>query len=83
MMAVIHSMTQWFTHFWKVSDAKAKDFLGLGGFNLIRTEDYERLGGFRQLEVDGPFFGVSNRLANDCTRKQPQDNRIRDAGFAW
>ena len=46
MLALIHSLTHWFTHYWKVSDPEAKDFLGLGGFNLIRAEFIGELSGF-------------------------------------
>ncbi len=51
-LALIHSLTQWFTHFWKVSHSEAKDFLGLGGFNLIRADVYRQLGGFSRLRLE-------------------------------
>jgi glycosyltransferase involved in cell wall biosynthesis len=38
--------------FWKVHDANAKDFVGVGAFNLIRRDVYERIGGFRTLRME-------------------------------
>jgi hypothetical protein len=37
---------------WAVADPKTKDFMGLGPFNLIRREAYERIGTFRALRME-------------------------------
>ena len=37
---------------WKVSDPKAADCMGLGPFNLIRREAYEKIGTFRALRME-------------------------------
>lgn len=37
---------------WKVSDPRAKDFMGLGPFNLIRRSAYEKVGTFRALRME-------------------------------
>jgi hypothetical protein len=52
MMAVVHACTQWATRFWKVSDPATKDFLGLGGFNMIRTQSFPALGGMNPLRME-------------------------------
>ena len=33
-------------------DSRARDFIGVGGFNLIRREVYQRLGGFEALRME-------------------------------
>ncbi len=38
--------------FWKVHDPKAKDFVGVGAFNLIRRDIYDRIGSFRALRME-------------------------------
>jgi glycosyltransferase involved in cell wall biosynthesis len=37
---------------WKVHDPEAKDFVGVGAFNLIRREVYERIGTFAGLRME-------------------------------
>ncbi|MGI9103112.1 MAG: glycosyltransferase [Terriglobales bacterium] len=37
---------------WRVHDPKAKDFIGLGAFNLIRREAYEAVGTFKVLRME-------------------------------
>jgi glycosyltransferase involved in cell wall biosynthesis len=37
---------------WKVADPAAKDFMGLGPFNLIRRSAYETVGGFGALRME-------------------------------
>jgi glycosyltransferase involved in cell wall biosynthesis len=37
---------------WKIEDAKAKDYLGLGPFNLIRRSVYEQIGTARALRME-------------------------------
>ena len=48
----IHACTQWATRFWKVRDSDTKGFLGLGGFNMIRTQSFRALGGMRPLRME-------------------------------
>ena len=52
MMAVVHACTQWATRFWRVSDPDTKDFLGLGGFNMIRTDACQAIGGVASLRME-------------------------------
>jgi hypothetical protein len=37
---------------WKVSDPKAKDHLGVGAFNLMRREAYEKIGTYKALRME-------------------------------
>jgi glycosyltransferase involved in cell wall biosynthesis len=36
---------------WRVADARARDAIGVGGFNLMRVNAYEALGGFEALRM--------------------------------
>ena len=38
--------------YWKIADPKARDFLGVGAFNLLRRSSYEALGGFASLRME-------------------------------
>jgi len=37
---------------WKVHEPRAKDYIGVGAFNMIRREVYEALGGFDALKME-------------------------------
>jgi glycosyltransferase involved in cell wall biosynthesis len=37
---------------WKVSDPKSKDAIGVGAFNLIRREVYERIGTYERMRLE-------------------------------
>jgi glycosyltransferase involved in cell wall biosynthesis len=37
---------------WKVSDPRARDYMGAGGFNMIRREAYAQIGGFATLRME-------------------------------
>jgi len=52
MLAVMNVLGGWTIRLWKVADPRARDFIGVGGFNLIRREVYERLGGFETLRME-------------------------------
>jgi hypothetical protein len=52
MLAAMNFMGQWMVRLWKVQDRRARDFIGVGGFNLVRREVYERLGGFEALKME-------------------------------
>ena len=52
MVAAFSVMGQWSIRPWKVADPRARDFAGLGGFNLVRREVYARLGGFEALRME-------------------------------
>ena len=51
---------------WKMKDPKAKDFIGIGAFNMVRRDVYERVGGFEALRfqvIDDLFFGRNVKRA--------------------
>lgn len=52
MQASIQAMAQWAVRLWKVADPVARDFLGVGGFNLVRREAFDRVGGFSALQME-------------------------------
>lgn len=53
LLAYLGVMGLWATRPWKAADPKAKrDFIGIGAFNLLRTEAYEELGGFEALRME-------------------------------
>jgi len=52
MLAAMNMLSQWTIRLWKVADPRAGDFIGVGGFNLVRREVYERLGGFEALRME-------------------------------
>lgn len=52
MLAAMQTLSQWTIRLWRVADPKAKDFIGVGGFNLIRREVYTQVGGFESLRME-------------------------------
>ena len=52
MHGAMHALTSWALRLWRVSDPEARDFLGVGAFNLIRRSVYEDLGGFTALRME-------------------------------
>ncbi len=43
---------QWAARLWKVQDPKAKDFFGVGGFNLLRADAVKAFGGMERLRME-------------------------------
>jgi GT2 family glycosyltransferase len=52
VLTSILALSQWNNRMWKVADPKARDFFGQGGFNLMRREVFERVGGFEPLRME-------------------------------
>jgi glycosyltransferase involved in cell wall biosynthesis len=52
VFAAFQTLAGWNIRLWKVADPRAWDFFGAGGFNLVRREVYERLGGFEALRME-------------------------------
>jgi len=52
MQATIQALVEWSVRLWKVAEPGTRDFFGVGGFNLVRTETYTRLGGFAALRME-------------------------------
>lgn len=52
MLAAMEALAQWTIRLWRVSKPKARDFIGVGGFNLIRRAAYLQVGGFEALRME-------------------------------
>jgi cellulose synthase/poly-beta-1,6-N-acetylglucosamine synthase-like glycosyltransferase len=52
MLGAMNVLGGWTIRLWKVADPRARDSIGVGGFNLIRREVYLRLGGFAALRME-------------------------------
>jgi hypothetical protein len=46
------ALAQWSLRLWKVSDPGAREFFGAGGFNMVRTEVFRRLGGMSSMRME-------------------------------
>lgn len=52
MHGAMHALTAWGFRPWRMADPKARDFLGVGAFNMIRKAVYEEIGGFEALRME-------------------------------
>jgi glycosyltransferase involved in cell wall biosynthesis len=52
MLGVMNVLGGWTIRLWKAADPRAPDFIGVGGFNMIRREVYLSLGGFEALRME-------------------------------
>jgi glycosyltransferase involved in cell wall biosynthesis len=48
----IQALGQWAARMWMVQDPEAKDFFGVGGFNLLRADALEATGGMERLRME-------------------------------
>ena len=48
----IQTLAQWAARMWKVQDPEAKDFFGVGGFNLLHADALEAFGGMERLRME-------------------------------
>jgi GT2 family glycosyltransferase len=53
VLAFLQLIGMWAARTWRVADPKAKrDAIGVGAFNMLRTEVYQRIGGFEALRME-------------------------------
>jgi len=52
VFAAFQALSAWNFRLWKVADSKAWDFFGAGGFNLVRRDAYEQVGGFEGMRME-------------------------------
>ncbi len=52
IFAAMNALGGWTIRLWKVADPRARDSIGVGGFNMIRREVYLRLGGFEAIRME-------------------------------
>jgi GT2 family glycosyltransferase len=50
--AAFQALASWNMRLWKVADAEAEDFFGAGGFNLVRREVLDGVGGLEGLRME-------------------------------
>jgi hypothetical protein len=48
----VQALAQWAARMWKVQDPDAKDFFGVGGFNLLRADALAAFGGMERLRME-------------------------------
>ncbi|WP_348261139.1 glycosyltransferase family 2 protein [Telmatobacter sp. DSM 110680] len=48
----LQALGQWAARMWKIQDPNAKDFFGVGGFNLLRADAVEAFGGMERLRME-------------------------------
>jgi len=51
-LAVFQALAQWSLRLWKVEDKRARDFLGVGGFNMIRGQALATIGGMEAVRLE-------------------------------
>ena len=51
LLGVFQVLGMWGVRSWKVSDAEARDAVGVGAFNMLRTSAYLKVGGFESLRM--------------------------------
>jgi glycosyltransferase involved in cell wall biosynthesis len=52
MMAFFQTLFIFGHRFWKVADPKARDYIGVGAFNLVRHSVYDTVGTYRALRME-------------------------------
>ena len=52
VLGAMQALALWAVRLWKVSDPRAKDSIGAGGFNMIRRDVYHQIGGFEALRLE-------------------------------
>ena len=51
MMAVFQALIGFGHRPWKVADPKARDYIGIGAFNMVRRSVYEKLGTYERMKL--------------------------------
>jgi cellulose synthase/poly-beta-1,6-N-acetylglucosamine synthase-like glycosyltransferase len=52
MEGTLQSLAGWAVRFWRVEDPKARDFFGVGGFTLVRSNVLKAVGGIERLRME-------------------------------
>lgn len=52
VQASVQALVQTKARMWKIADPQAKDFFGVGGFNLVRAEAFRAFGGIDRLRME-------------------------------
>lgn len=71
ILGAMQALALWAVRYWKVADPQAKDSMGAGGFNTIRREVYQSVGGFEALRMEvleDIFLGARVKRAGFASR---------------
>lgn len=52
MLPFLHVLSIWGPRLWRVADARSRDAVGVGAFNLMRRTVYEDVGGWERLRME-------------------------------
>jgi GT2 family glycosyltransferase len=52
MLPFLHVLSIWGPRLWRVADARARDAVAVGAFNLMRRATYEKVGGWERLRME-------------------------------
>jgi glycosyltransferase involved in cell wall biosynthesis len=52
VLAAMQIIALWAVRLWKVADPRARDFIGAGAFNMVRSHVYRQIGGFESLRLE-------------------------------
>jgi glycosyltransferase involved in cell wall biosynthesis len=52
LISYLQVMALWAVRTWRISNAKARDAVGVGAFNLLRASVYQQLGGFEAFRME-------------------------------
>jgi len=52
LISYLQVMALWAVRTWRISDPNARDAVGVGAFNLLRTSVYQQLGGFEAFRME-------------------------------
>ena len=52
MLPFLHVLSIWGPRLWRVADARARDAIGVGAFNLMRRTIYDNVGGWERLRME-------------------------------
>jgi glycosyltransferase involved in cell wall biosynthesis len=88
MLPFLNVLAIWGPRLWRVADAKARDSVGVGAFNLMRRSTYDAVGGWERLRmevIEDLRMGVLIKEAGYASRVVTGRNlvRIRWADGAW
>jgi glycosyltransferase involved in cell wall biosynthesis len=80
VLGAMQAMALWMVRLWKVADPRARDSMGAGGFNMIRSDVYHHIGGFEALRLEileDVFLAIRAKRAGFAQRFVLGPNLVR------
>jgi cellulose synthase/poly-beta-1,6-N-acetylglucosamine synthase-like glycosyltransferase len=80
MLPFLHVLSIWGPRMWRVADARSRDAVGVGAFNLMRRATYENVGGWERLRmevIEDLRMGVVIKQAGFASRVVTGRNLVR------